>query len=64
MVEPYLPPSADVEESELQFRLLGSKHDSISARCCHYSLSVLLMTDEGIISNMYICLQKYNKNCI
>ena len=30
----------------------GSKYDSTSARCCNYSLSVLLMMGEGIIRNM------------
>ena len=39
----------------------GSKYGSSSARCCNYSLSVLLMMDEGIIRNMQRCLQKYNK---
>ena len=49
MVAPYLLPSADVEESELSAD--GSKYGSTSARC-NYSLSVLLMMDEGIIQNM------------
>ena len=39
-----------------KFRLLHasgrSKYGSTSARCCNYSLSVLLMMDEGIIRNM------------
>ena len=30
----------------------GSKYDSTSARCCNYSLNVLLMMDKGIIRNM------------
>jgi len=30
----------------------GSKYGSTSARCCNYSLNVLLMMDEGIIRNM------------
>ena len=30
----------------------GSKYGSTSARCCNYSLSVLLMMDEGFIRNM------------
>ena len=29
----------------------GSKYGSTSARCCNYSLHVLLMMDEGIIRN-------------
>ena len=29
-----------------------SKYSSTSARCCNYSLNVLLMMDEGIIRNM------------
>ena len=32
----------------------GSKYGSTSARCCNYSLSVLLMMDEAIIRNMKI----------
>ena len=39
-----------------------SKYGSTNARCCNYSLRVLLMMDEGIIRNMYSCLQKYNKS--
>jgi hypothetical protein len=31
---------------------VGSKYGSTSARCFNYSLSVLLMMDEGIIRNM------------
>ena len=30
----------------------GSIYGSTSARCCNYSLRVLLMMDEGIIQNM------------
>jgi len=30
----------------------GIKYGSTSARCCNYSLSVLLMMGEGIIRNM------------
>jgi len=30
----------------------GSKHGSTSARCCNYSLNMLLMMDEDIIRNM------------
>jgi len=37
----------------------GSKYGSTSARCCNYSLSVLLMMDEGNIRNMQSFLQKY-----
>jgi len=44
-----------VKESELSsdssMSADGSKYGSTSARC-NYSLSVLLMTDEGIIRNM------------
>ena len=30
----------------------GSKYGSTSARCCNYSLNVLLMMDEGVIRNI------------
>ena len=36
-------------------------YGSTSARCCNYSLSVLLMMDEGIIQTCRAGLQKYNK---
>ena len=55
LVKPYLL-SADVEESELSSdsstSVNGSKYGSIGARCCNYSLSVLLVMDEGITRNM------------
>ena len=39
----------------------GSKYGPTTARCCNYSLRVLLMMDESITRNMKSCLQKYNK---
>ena len=42
----------------------GNKCGLTSARCCNYSLNVLLMMDEGIIQNRYSYLQKYNKLCV
>ena len=39
----------------------GSKYGSTSARCCKYSLGVLLTMGEGITRNMWSCLQKYSR---
>ena len=51
LVEPYLLSPTDVEESELSSdsstSVGDSKYSSTSARCCNYSLSVLLVMDEG-----------------
>ena len=51
-VEPFLLPSAEVEDrncsSDSSTSADGSKYGSTSARC-NYSLSVLLMMDEGIV---------------
>ena len=44
--------------SESSMSADGSKYGSTSARCCNYSLKVLLMMDVGIIRNMYSRLQK------
>ena len=56
LVKPCLLPSVVVEESEpdpdSSTSADGSKYISTSARCCNYSLNVLLMTDEGITRNM------------
>jgi hypothetical protein len=52
------------ESSDSSMTTEGSKYVSTSARCCNYSLNVLLMMDEGIIQNRYSYLQKYNKLCV
>ena len=49
----YLPLSSTITE--------GSTYGSTSARCCNYSLHVLLMMGEGITRNMYSSLQKHNE---
>ena len=55
LVEPYLLPSAVMEELELRsdssMTADSRKYGLTSARCCNYSLRVLLMMGEGIIQN-------------
>jgi hypothetical protein len=57
--------TTDVEESERSSdsstSAEGRKYGSTCARCCNYSLLVLLMMREGIDRNIWSCLQKYNK---